>query len=67
MMAAEAPITPKKAAYGGAEGSYDSLDIFTALQEERQVVIQGRTSRKHGETDRYANALPLLLTEPRVI
>lgn len=53
-MAAEVPITPNKLAYGGAAGLYESLDIFTALQEERQVVIQGQTSRKHGETDRYA-------------
>jgi len=51
MMAAEVPITPNKLAYGGAAGLYESLDIFTALQEERQVVIQGQTSRKH---DRYA-------------
>ena len=53
-MAAEVPITPNKLVYGGAAGLYESLDIFTALQEERQVVIQGQTSRKHGETDRYA-------------
>ena len=35
MMAADAPITPKKPAYGGAEGSYESLDIFTEVLEER--------------------------------
>lgn len=47
MMAAEVPITPKKLAYGEAAGLYETLDIFTALQEKRRVVIQGQTSRRN--------------------
>ena len=46
-MAAEVPITPKTLAYGGAAGLYETLDIFTALQEKRRVVIQGQTSRRN--------------------